>query len=310
MRRNVASIVASIVAFVRLGRPVFLGGGFVLYALGAVVAAVGGAVIDVRRYGLGQAVVTAFQLMTHYANDYFDYEADRANHTPTAWSGGSRVLIKAELPRGVALIAALVLAIGGLGLVAVAARGAVSVGAIGVAMGALAWAYSAPPLRLCGSGLGELDTAVVVTGLVPLLGFAMQAPLESAGALWPAIVAPALMQLAMLIAIEFPDAAGDAATGKRTWVVRLGAGRAAKLYAAITVAAYAWLPVAVVVGLPARVAICAALPLPIAVWRVARVGADHRDPGAFERLTFWAVALLVATSAGELAGFASLWRAG
>ncbi|HEY0191766.1 MAG TPA: prenyltransferase [Kofleriaceae bacterium] len=305
-----SSAAARIVAFIRLGRPVFLGGGFVLYALGAVVAAVGGAAIDVRRYVLGQAVVTAFQLMTHYANDYFDYEADQANHTPTAWSGGSRVLTSAALPRKVALIAAIVLAIAGLALtgLASAATGA-GVGAIGVAIAALAWAYSAPPLRLCGSGLGELDTAVVVTGLVPLLGFAMQAPLAGAGVLLLAIVPPALMQLAMLIAIEFPDAAGDAATGKRTWVVRLGAAPAAGLYAAITAAAYAWLPIAVALGLPARVALCAALPLPLAAWRIARIRADHRDPRAFERLTFWAVALLVVTSAAELAGFASLWLA-
>ena len=37
------------------------------------------------------------------------------------------------------------------------------------------------------------------------------------------IVPLALLQFAMLLAIEFPDATGDAATGKRTLVVRLGA---------------------------------------------------------------------------------------
>ena len=304
------SAAVRIVAFIRLGRPIFLGGGFVLYALGAVIAAVGGAAMEARRYVLGQAVVTALQLMTHYANDYFDYEADLANHTPTAWSGGSRVLTGAELPRKVALIAAVVLGIAGLVLTgfASAITGA-HVAAIGVAIAGLAWAYSAPPLRLCASGLGELDTAVVVTGLVPLLGFAMQAPLAGAGVLMLAIVPPALMQLAMLIAIEFPDAAGDAATGKRTWVVRLGATRAAWLYAAFTAATYGWLPIAVACGLPARVALCAALPLPIAAWRIVRIRREHRDPRAFERLTFWAVALLIATSAAELAGFASLWLA-
>ena len=173
------------------------------------------------------------------------------------------------------------------------------------AMLVLAWEYSAPPLRLCATGAGELDTAVVVTGLVPWLGFYLQAPDLAGASMLAAAVAPlALLQFAMLLAIEFPDAAGDAATGKRTLVVRLGARRAAVLYAGATLAAYGWLPVAVWLGLPGRVALAAALPLPFAAWRVARF-ADHRDPAAFERLTFGAVALLVATSAAELIAFAS-----
>ena len=304
--------VAALVAFVRLGRFKFLGGGFVLYALGAAVAAVSGHAhaIDGRRYGLGQACVTAFQLMTHYANDYFDYEADRANATPTQWSGGSRVLAQGELPRHVALIAALVLAAAGIGLAAITthAAAAPAVAGILVAIAVLAWEYSAPPLRLCATGLGELDTAVVVTALVPLLGFALQAPdFAGAGLLAMALVPPFLLQLAMLVAIEFPDAAGDAATGKRTLVIRLGAARAARLYAVLTAAAFAWLPVGWALGLPARVALCAAIPAPLAIWRIARAG-EHRDPAAFERLAGSAVALLVATSIAELAALFSLWR--
>lgn len=302
----------SVLAFIRLGRPLFLGGGFLLFALGAVIAALAGHPVDGRRYAIGQAAVTAFQLMTHYANDYFDYEADRANTTPTAWSGGSRVLANAELPRGVALIAALALAVLGLGATFALSRAA-GAGAytppILLAILVLAWEYSAPPLRLCATGLGELDTAVVVTGLVPLLGFYVQAPdLAGVRVLVLAIVPLALLQIAMLLAIEFPDAAGDAATGKRTLVVRLGAARAARLYSAVTALAYLWLPVAVVLGLPARIAGCAALLAPLAAWRIARI-ADHRNPAAYERLTLFAVALLVATSLAELVGAATLWLA-
>lgn len=133
-----------LLAFIRLGRPLFLGGGFILYALGALVARWHGHAIAWRTYAIGQAAVTAFQLMTHYANDYFDYEADRANTTPTKWSGGSRVLPAGELPRHVALVAAIVLAI--LGAVAAAFTRALPVYA---AILVLAWCYSAPPLRLC-----------------------------------------------------------------------------------------------------------------------------------------------------------------
>jgi 1,4-dihydroxy-2-naphthoate octaprenyltransferase len=296
----------ALIAFIRLGRPMFLVGGFLLYGLGAAIAAWHGHAIDATRYALGQATVTALQLMTHYANDYYDYECDRANPTPTRWSGGSRVLASGELPRHVALVAALVFGTLGAALGAVAtALGGVWTAPTIVAMLALAWEYSAPPFRLCAIGAGELDTAVIVTGLVPWLGFYLQAPdLGGAGVLVAAIVPLALLQFAMLLAVEFSDAAGDAATGKRTLVVRLGARRAAALYAAATLAAYAWLPVALWFGLPRQVAFAAALPLPFAAWRVARI-ADHRDRAAFDRLASWAITLLVATSAAELIGFAT-----
>ncbi len=151
-----------------------------------------------------------------------------------------------------------------------------------LAIFALAWEYSAPPLRLCASGAGELDTAIVVTGLVPWLAFSLQAPdLVGLETLLAAIAPPALLQIAMLIAIQFPDAAGDAATGKRTLVVRLGAARAARLYVAITLGAYMWLPIAAgFLGLPIMVAFAGALPIPIALWRIVRI-AEHRERTAF-----------------------------
>ena len=79
-----------------------------LYGLGAAVATRQHS-LDVRAYVWGQAAITATQLMTHYANDYFDLAADRANTTPTQWSGGSRVLAEGALSPRVALWAARVL---------------------------------------------------------------------------------------------------------------------------------------------------------------------------------------------------------
>ena len=63
------------------------------------------------------------------------------------------------------------------------------------------------------------------------------------------------------------------------------------------------LPIGIALGLPTRVALASAIPVPIALWRIVRV-ADHRDPTAFERLTFFAVLLLVATTTAELVAFA------
>ena len=78
-------------AFLKLGRPQFLIGGLLLFALGSTLASAQGVGINWQRYVWGQATITAAQWMTHYSNDYFDLDADRANSTPTRWSGGSRV---------------------------------------------------------------------------------------------------------------------------------------------------------------------------------------------------------------------------
>jgi 1,4-dihydroxy-2-naphthoate octaprenyltransferase len=297
-----ATVFGRLRAFVKLGRPLFLGGGFVLYGLGAALAVYAGATIDWRRFAWGQLAVTATQLMTHYTNDYFDLAADRANNTPTRWSGGSRVLADGVLSPIVALIAALSLAALALGVTARFATGPFppSVAPQVLLMLALSWEYSAPPLRLHSRGLGELTCALVVTFLTPLLGFILQA---GAARSWMmlAVLPLCAFQFAMLLAIEFPDAAGDAAGGKRTLVVRLGAPWAARLYVAVLAAAYLSLPLLVTFGLPPRIAIAVSTTAPLAAWQVTRVaGGAWREPGRWESLAFWSVALLVATAAIEI----------
>src|SRR6202012_5117736 len=87
-RRMIA--LARVGAFLKLGRPHFLLGGFSSFALGSALAVAAGAHFVWSRYAWAQATITSAQWMTHYSNDYFDLEADRANSTPTRWSGGSR----------------------------------------------------------------------------------------------------------------------------------------------------------------------------------------------------------------------------
>ena len=296
------SPLSRVLAFVKLGRPKFLGGGLVMYGLGAALATYLGATVDWPRYAWGQLVVTATQLMTHYANDYFDLAADRANATPTRWSGGSRVLVDGALPPAVALVAALALAAVALAVDAHLAMGPYprSVGPAVLLMVLLSWEYSAPPLRLCARGLGELTTAVVVTLLVPWLGFVLQMGITRR--LLPlAVIAPCAFQLVMLLAIEFPDAAGDAASGKRTLVVRLGGAWAARLYVLVVSAAYLTLPLWVSFGLPPRFAIATACTSPLAAWQVTRVaGGAWRERERWNSVAFGSVALLVVTAAVEI----------
>jgi len=295
---------ARVVAFIKLGRPQFLVGGFVLYGLGAATAAAHGAPVNWRLYLWGQLVITATQLMTHYANDYFDLDADRANATPTRWSGGSRVLPGGALSPSVALAAALVLAVGALGAAVALATlmwGTPLVLPLALLVIGLSWAYSAPPLRLHSRGVGELTTALVVTFLTPLTGYYVQAR-SLVRALFLAVLPLCGLQFAMLLAIEFPDATGDEAGGKRTLVVRHGPEFAARLYTGVVAASFLALPLLAWAGLPARVAAAAALLAPIGLWQATRSArGGFADPARWESLAFWSVAQLMATAVAELA---------
>lgn len=211
----------TLLAVIRLSRLKFLLGGILGVAVGALVAGSQGHAFDLRAYLLAQSIVTAFQLMTHYSNDFFDQESD-ALALRTPFSGGSGVLVSGELSAMVALRLTLVCAaIGLLACAVAAASGYLAASAIGAAIGALAIAYSLPPVRLLRRGLGELNTALVVGALVPVLAYVFET-----GSLNVRIVLIAL-QLAcamfvMMIGVELPDIEADRATGKRNLLVRFG----------------------------------------------------------------------------------------
>ena len=294
---------ASPIALLKLGRPHFLIGGLLLFALGSVLAAVQGVAINWQRYFWGQATITAAQWMTHYSNDYFDLDADRANSTPTRWSGGSRVLVNGLVAPRVALAASGVL--GTAALIAacnLAARpdSPPLVLPLALLIVVLSWCYSSPPLRLLSRGLGEVTTACVVTLLTPLFGFYVQR-----GGVSPLLLLACFplccLQFAMLLTIELPDAAGDGAQGKRTLVVRRGAEWAARCAAVMTVVAFGSLPILFMLGLPSQMALFAALPAPLGIWQTIRLSRGaFRDPRNWETLALCSVALLATTTVAEL----------
>jgi 1,4-dihydroxy-2-naphthoate octaprenyltransferase len=295
--------VARVLAFLKLGRPHFLVGGLLLFALGSTLATARGAGIDWQRYVWGQATITAAQWMTHYSNDYFDLDADRANSTPTRWSGGSRVLVSGAIAPRVALAASAVL-----GTVALCAACILAaqpdapplVLPLALLIIALSWCYSSPPLRLSSRGLGEATTVCVVTLLTPLFGFYVQS-----GTLRPLLLLSCFplccLQLGMLLTIELPDAAGDAAQGKRTLVVRHGAEWAAGLAAALLAVTFGSLPILLALGLPLQVALAVAMVSPLGCWQAIRLlrGA-FREPNHWESLALCSVALLATATLAEL----------
>jgi 1,4-dihydroxy-2-naphthoate octaprenyltransferase len=292
--------------FIKLGRPLFLLGGFLLYGLGAVIALTTGARLNLANYFLGQVAVTSIQLMTHYSNEYFDLEADKLNTSPTDWSGGSRVLVEGHIKPRVALITSITMGV----IALLAISGLVLFTDVGPLAGPflllalfLGWSYSSPPLQLNMRGLGEVTGALLITGFTPLSGFYLQAgSLELLPFL--AIFPLCCFQFCMLLIINFPDAAGDAAAGKRTLIHYLGEPKVASLYLMVLLMAYAALPLLVLLGLPLQVAIALLFVSPLALWMGIRMlrGAWAR-PEQWNRLAFWSIGLLMTSVAAEFLAF-------
>lgn len=172
-------------------------------------------------------------------NDWADERngSDRCNRDRIGpFTGGSRLIQEHRLSAanalriGLALLAAAMLCGAGLLL-----RVGPALLPMGVAGLALAWAYSAPPLRLMSRGLGE--AAVVAAWLLVIVGTDLVGRGELSSDPWLAGFGYALMIGALLWVNEIPDVAADALAGKRNLVVRLGTRRAGLCYPLWLVAA-------------------------------------------------------------------------
>lgn len=289
--------------FIRLGRPLHLAGGFVFHGLGLAAALNLGHALDIVSAVWCQVSITAIQLMTHYSNDYFDLDADTATSTPTRWASGSRVLPEGLLPPRAALAGALGMAavalLASLVLALRVDRPGPFLGLMALELG-LAWSYSSPPLWLNRRGLGELTGALLIPGLTPLLGFQVQTG-QPGGFPWPALVPLGCFQFAMLLAVNFPDAAGDARVGKRTLVVLLGQRRAGALCVASLAAAYLLLPALWFVGgLPVPLGLAVLVTAPLAIRQALEIlrGAAG-DPTRWDPLAFRGITLLMLSAVLE-----------
>jgi 1,4-dihydroxy-2-naphthoate polyprenyltransferase len=293
-------------AFIKLGRPQFLLGGFLFYGLGVFIAFYNGFQLNLVAFIWGQIAVTATQLMTHYANDAFDMDADRANLTPTNWSGGSRVLVSGTLSYSVALMAAYTLA-----AIAFIANLVLSLWLVPslttflllTSAQLLAWFYSAPPLRLHSQGIGEIAATLVVAVLTPLTGYYLQTG-RIIGIAVLSVIPLVFLQLAMLISIEFADREGDLQVGKRTLAVRFGAAITAQIFSVLLVLTYATLPLLIVAGLPTPVAIAILICSPLALMQFYRIRrGDWHNPENWNHLGFYSIVLLMLTVFAELIAF-------
>ena len=238
-------------------------------------------------YFFGLAVVWVTHAMTHYCNEYFDYEADAANEHATPFTGGSRVLVDGLLPRSVALRAAMALTV--VSLLMMLALPTASAKVVCLAAIALAWMYSAPPARLVGRGLGEITVVAVLNVLTPVFGCVVQQGAVDAR-LFAMVLPLAVIGYARMLVMSIPDREGDEAAGKRTLAVRLGPEAVVRIHNAGMLAAYAMLPALVrFAGLPWQVAAAVGLTAPLAIRQGVRLSAGAwRSQEMLRSIPFWA----------------------
>lgn len=228
-------------------RPAFLSVTIVGCLIGIASARADGVALD-----LVLAIVSIMLAMFAHAagnviNDYHDAEsgADAANTGRIfPYTGGSRfiqngVISARQTARfGYALLAPVVP--GGMWLAMQSGSGLFAIGLIGLVLG---WAYSAPPLKLVARGLGEW--VIAACWLLVVIG----ADFVQRGAFaWTPVAAGlsfALLVANLLFINQFPDHDGDATSGKRTLVVKLGRETAKWFYFGIALLAYIWLVVQV-----------------------------------------------------------------
>ena len=267
--------------FIRLSRPLFLLGGFLMCALGVGIADFQGTQINWGIFLLGQAWGTLIQLSTHYLNEYFDSPLDIDNPNRTLFTGGSGAIGPGKLARSTALWAAITsLAIAAsltVLLIQYAHLNPVTL-LVMLAIFLGSFFYAVPPIRLESTGYGELTTSIIVANLAPLFAYLLQG--GQMNPLLAMVTFPlTTLHLAMLLTFEFPDYATDLKYQKKTLLVRLGWQNGLKLHNALIIISYLLFGLSIVQGLSLSIALPVFLTLPLGglqIWSMNRIAAGAK----------------------------------
>jgi 1,4-dihydroxy-2-naphthoate polyprenyltransferase len=289
-------------------RPAFLLLTVAACALGTATAAACGCGLDLW-LALGTTVLAVMAHATgNVLNDLHDARsgADAGNTGGIfPFTGGSRLIQNGETTEretaDLAKALLLLLVPGGLLLAVKTGGGVIGLGLAGLL---LVWAYSAPPLKLMARGLGELTVALAWFLVVVGADYVQRRQFF----IIPASVALnfAAMVAALLLINGVPDAAADTRVGKRTLAVRLGPTGAWALYAALTLAAHAWLAWSVWLLIPPVPALAGLVSLPLSLFAAGWFWVHRHRSAALRPALAATVGATLLHGLGMAAGFAWL----
>ena len=193
-----------------------------IFFIGVLFALRSGASFSLANFLWGFCILFIIEIAASFANDYYDYEADK-NNRQFGFSGGSGVLL--EYPELLpfakwASVTFFILSLLLTGLfIVVASQPLWVIAYIGVAV-FFCWFYTAPPLRLVYRGLGELPH--LLAGIMfPGWGY-----LILTGTLTFNLIIFAIpfgfLGLTVILNFEIPDMEADIHGGKRNLIVMKG----------------------------------------------------------------------------------------
>ena len=265
--------------WVEASRPRTLPAAVVPVTVGTAVAAAEGVVLSPLRAGLALLVALALQVAVNFANDLFDGLAG----IDTEERVGPRRVVAAGLVTPLAMKRALavtlgVAAVAGLALALLVDPWLLLIGAVAIVA---TLGYSGGRRPYASRALGELSVFVFF-GLVATVGSAyVQSGRVSALAI-AASLPVGLLAVGLLMINNVRDIDTDAATGKRTLAVRLGARTYGHTFGWLLIVAFVLLaPVARIAETPGPLLALLALPLVAQVAKRSRIAA--RTEGARER---------------------------
>jgi len=207
---------------VKLGRPQYLAGNFLVFTMGALLAVILGSKFDSSKFILGYSILFVAHLSVHYSNDYFDFEVDHLT-TPNAISGGSGVLVKnPELKEFSKLFALILMGISILiaAIFTVLFNYPITFFLFLLFGNLLAWFYTAPPIKLVYRRLGEVANIVAVIIFLGAGYFALRGTLDLP---FLVFVMPVIfLQIIFINCFEIPSMEGDKQGNKITWIVLKG----------------------------------------------------------------------------------------
>jgi 1,4-dihydroxy-2-naphthoate polyprenyltransferase len=223
-----------------------------------------GETLDIGLFSLAVLAGIFLQVGTNMTNDFFDYQRpDNPGEDEGEWTlePPQQVLQGAV---GFFVVGAMV----GLYIAVVAGPLVLLLGAVGIASGYL---YSAPPIRLSGTGFGELLAGLNLGLLTTIGAYYVQTGTVDWLVVWVALPV-ALLMAAVLILNGFRPAK---VAGSRSLWARLGQGRGSVAYGIPYLLAYAVLITGVALERLPQVTLLALLGMPLGAVAIASAHLRH-----------------------------------
>jgi len=265
-----------VTVWVEAARPKTLGAGVVCVLVGTAAAHR----FIAWRFVAALVAAVAVQVAVNYANDYFD----AVKGVDTGERIGPRRVTAAGLvsPATMRLAVGVALGVASIPGLALAAVLGPQVIIVGLCSFAAALGYSGGPKPFASLGLGEVFVFVFF-GLVGTIGSAYVQTHRLLAVAAIAAVPVGFMAAALLLVNNIRDVTSDAAAGKRTLAVRIGAPAARALYVA-TVAGSFLITVALAVGYREWAALIALAAAPLALPPIKLVRTREGGPGLIRAL--------------------------